>query len=72
MKEIVKNKIDSGRSRRQRSGRRLHRRRRGRHVDRRSHDRRQSGTDPTVVGKLIEAGIDSFEIFFPERDEVGT
>src|SRR5436190_12670976 len=27
---------------------------------------------PTVVSKLIEAGIDSFEIFFPERDEVGT
>ena len=27
---------------------------------------------PTVVGKLIEAGIETFEIFFPERDEVGT
>ena len=27
---------------------------------------------PTVVGKLIEAGIESFEVFFPERDEVGT
>ncbi|HWF09498.1 MAG TPA: DNA-directed RNA polymerase subunit beta [Bryobacteraceae bacterium] len=27
---------------------------------------------PTVIGKLIEAGIDSFEVFFPERDEVGT
>jgi DNA-directed RNA polymerase subunit beta len=27
---------------------------------------------PTVIGKLIEAGIPSFEIFFPERDEVGT
>jgi DNA-directed RNA polymerase subunit beta len=26
---------------------------------------------PTVVGRLIEAGISSFEIFFPERDEVG-
>jgi DNA-directed RNA polymerase subunit beta len=26
----------------------------------------------TVIGKLLEAGIDSFEIFFPERDEVGT
>src|SRR5579862_6556620 len=24
------------------------------------------------VGRLLEAGIDSFEIFFPERDEVGT
>src|ERR1700689_3869324 len=27
---------------------------------------------PTVIGKLIEAKIDSFEVFFPERDEVGT
>ncbi len=27
---------------------------------------------PTVVSKLIEAGITSFEVFFPERDEVGT
>ena len=27
---------------------------------------------PAVVGKLIEAGISQFEIFFPERDEVGT
>src|SRR6202789_3968821 len=27
---------------------------------------------PTVIGKLIEAGIGTFEIFFPERDEVGT
>jgi DNA-directed RNA polymerase subunit beta len=26
----------------------------------------------TVIGKLLEAGIDSFEVFFPERDEVGT
>src|SRR3569623_1148717 len=26
----------------------------------------------TVVAKLIDAGITSFEIFFPERDEVGT
>jgi len=27
---------------------------------------------PTVIGKLIEAGIENFEVFFPERDEVGT
>jgi DNA-directed RNA polymerase subunit beta len=27
---------------------------------------------PAVIGKLIDAGIDTFEIFFPERDEVGT
>src|SRR5271169_2865794 len=27
---------------------------------------------PTVVSKLIEAGIETFEVFFPERDEVGT
>ena len=27
---------------------------------------------PTTVGKLIEAGIEDFEIFFPERDDVGT
>jgi len=26
---------------------------------------------PAVIGKLIEAGIPSFEVFFPERDEVG-
>src|SRR4029079_3252993 len=26
----------------------------------------------TMIGKLLEAGIDSFEVFFPERDEVGT
>ncbi|MCC6362191.1 MAG: DNA-directed RNA polymerase subunit beta [Bryobacterales bacterium] len=25
----------------------------------------------SVVGKLMEAGIEAFEIFFPERDEVG-
>src|SRR4051812_16686265 len=27
---------------------------------------------PTVIAKLIEAGIESFDVFFPERDEVGT
>jgi DNA-directed RNA polymerase subunit beta len=27
---------------------------------------------PPVLSKLIEAGIEEFEIFFPERDEVGT
>jgi DNA-directed RNA polymerase subunit beta len=27
---------------------------------------------PTIIGKLLEAGIETFEIFFPERDEVGT
>src|SRR5689334_4548473 len=27
---------------------------------------------PTIMGKLIEAGIESFEVFFPERDDVGT
>src|SRR6266567_2340302 len=27
---------------------------------------------PPALGKLIEAGIDDFEIFFPERDSVGT
>jgi len=27
---------------------------------------------PTVIGKLLEAGIETFEVFFPERDEVGT
>jgi len=27
---------------------------------------------PTVVAKLMEAGIEEFEIFFPERDDVGT
>src|SRR5207249_10752798 len=26
----------------------------------------------TMVGKLLEAGMDSFEVYFPERDEVGT
>src|SRR5215469_4340363 len=26
----------------------------------------------TALGKLIESGIEEFEIFFPERDEVGT
>src|SRR5882724_7716234 len=26
----------------------------------------------TMISKLIEAGMDSFEVFFPERDEVGT
>jgi hypothetical protein len=25
-----------------------------------------------MIGKLLEAGIDSFEVYFPERDEVGT
>ena len=27
---------------------------------------------PTMIGKLTEAGIESIEVFFPERDEVGT
>jgi DNA-directed RNA polymerase subunit beta len=27
---------------------------------------------PTILGKLLEAGIEEFEVFFPERDEVGT
>jgi DNA-directed RNA polymerase subunit beta len=27
---------------------------------------------PAVIGKLIEAGIPGFEVFFPERDECGT
>jgi len=27
---------------------------------------------PAVISKLIEAGIGGFEVFFPERDEVGT
>ncbi len=27
---------------------------------------------PVALGKLIEAGITDFEVFFPERDEVGT
>src|SRR5690349_2571701 len=27
---------------------------------------------PTIIQKLIEATIDSFEVFFPERDDVGT
>jgi len=26
----------------------------------------------TMIAKLIEAGMESFEVFFPERDEVGT
>jgi DNA-directed RNA polymerase subunit beta len=26
---------------------------------------------PVVLAKLIEAGVDEFEVFFPERDEVG-
>ncbi len=27
---------------------------------------------PTIIGKIMEAGIENIEIFFPERDEVGT
>src|SRR5437588_5311025 len=27
---------------------------------------------PVIQAKLMEAGIEEFEIFFPERDEVGT
>jgi DNA-directed RNA polymerase subunit beta len=27
---------------------------------------------PTIVGKILETGIESFDIFFPERDDVGT
>ncbi len=26
---------------------------------------------PTILGKLSEAGIETFEIFFPDRDEAG-
>ncbi len=28
--------------------------------------------NPTIVGKILETGIESFDVFFPERDEVGT
>src|SRR5437588_2020119 len=34
-------------------------------------DANQELTTP-IVAKMIEAGIESFEIFFPERDDVGT
>ncbi len=27
---------------------------------------------PAIVGKILETGIDTFDVFFPERDEVGT
>ncbi len=27
---------------------------------------------PTIVGKILETGIETFDVFFPERDEVGT
>src|SRR5262249_39680542 len=27
---------------------------------------------PTILSKLIESGIEEFDVFFPERDEVGT
>src|SRR5215813_7783982 len=27
---------------------------------------------PTILSKLIESGIEEFEVFFPERDDVGT
>ncbi|HEY3738441.1 MAG TPA: DNA-directed RNA polymerase subunit beta [Bryobacteraceae bacterium] len=27
---------------------------------------------PALVGKILETGIESFDIFFPERDDVGT
>src|SRR3984957_19904486 len=27
---------------------------------------------PTIVGKILETGIETFDIFFPERDDVGT
>ncbi len=27
---------------------------------------------PEIISRIIEAGIDSFEIFFPERDDIGT
>jgi len=27
---------------------------------------------PTILGRVIEAGIEEFDVFFPERDEVGT
>ncbi|MFB3828474.1 MAG: DNA-directed RNA polymerase subunit beta, partial [Bryobacteraceae bacterium] len=27
---------------------------------------------PAILGKLLEAGIEEFDVFFPERDDVGT
>src|SRR5579862_4222571 len=27
---------------------------------------------PTLIGKVLEAGIENFDVFFPERDDVGT
>src|SRR6266478_5907916 len=27
---------------------------------------------PTILGKIIEAGIEEFEVFFPDRDDVGS
>ena len=48
------------------------RRRRGRHVDRRSADRGQPGTDhrPSSASSSKPASR-AFEVFFPERDDVG-
>jgi DNA-directed RNA polymerase subunit beta len=34
--------------------------------------RRQQRADRALLSKLIEAGVEEFEVFFPERDEVGT
>ena len=62
----------AGGSRRQRSGRRLRGGRRGRYDDRRSHDRRQQRAHRHGARQADRSRHREFEVFFPERDDVGT
>ena len=72
-KEIQKAKIQQVEVAVQRPGRRLHGGRRGGYVHRRSaHRRQQRAHRHRRWPSCIEAGIGEFEIFFPERDDVGT
>ena len=62
-----------GRGRRCRARRRLRGDRRRRSVDRRSHPRGQRGSStPRVISMAQEKNVEKLEIFFPERDEIGS
>jgi DNA-directed RNA polymerase subunit beta len=57
--------------RRRGARRRAVRRRRRRRRDRRGHRSRPTGATPERDRERIEKGVAAFEVFFPERDEVG-
>ena len=63
---------ERNRNRSQRPGRRLHGGRHRRHQHRRGHAGSQSEITADKIAKFIDAGIAEIDVFFPERDDVGT